>query len=266
MRMLNFDSLPNQQLLDFKISSKEEAIQFEKQLHAIYDNHIDCPGKIIFGLGNIFEACHKFKKEYGSRVFIAIIDLAISQTNCACELDDCVKIWNSYFSNENEYGNTSQSSILDNERFFEGKFYFQRHLNSFVFKYRAHWDKIMGIYFLIWKYSLYQIFIKVPKKKRMFLKEFEEHKMVDLDIINYVKNELTIFDENFRTHEAHGTGKLRKFAFTNGLEESKSLLNDLVNEKYGSYVKLAPKILECIEYFLCFSEVAERLKNEDKIS
>lgn len=262
--MLNFDSLPNQPLLHFKISTKEEAIQFEKHLHAIYDNHIDCPGKIIFGLDNIFEVCHKFKKEYGGRVFTAIIDLAISQTNCACELDDCVKIWNTYFSNENEYGNTSQSSILENEKFFEGKFYYQRHLNSFVFKFRAHWDKIMGLYFLIWKYNLYQVFIKAHSKKRIFLKEFEGHKMVDQEIISYVKNELTLFDESFRTHEAHGTGKLRKFAFTNGLEESKSLLNDLVNEKYGNYIKLATKIFECIEYFLCIPEVVERLENEGK--
>ena len=264
MQMLNFDSLTDQSLLDFKISNKEEAIQFEKQLHAIHDNHIECPGKIEFGLGEIFEVCHKFKKEYGSRVFMAIIDFAISQTNCASELDDCIKVWNSYFSKGNEYHNHSQSTILGDEKFFEGKFYFQRYLNSFVFKYRAHWDKIMGLYFLIWKYDHYQNFIRAPKKKRMFLREFEGHKMVDQDIVNYVRNDLTLFDENFRTHEAHGTGKLRKFAFTNGLEESKSLLNDLVNDKYGGYVKLAPKIVECVQYFLCFPEVVARLKNEGK--
>ncbi len=98
----------------------------------------------------------------------------------------------------------------------------------------------------------------------MFLKEFEGHKMVDQEIIAYVNNELTLFDEKFRTHEAHGTGRLRKFASTNGLEESKLLLNDIVNEKYSSYVRLVPKIFECIEYFLCFPEVVNLLESKDK--
>ncbi|MBL7737682.1 MAG: hypothetical protein JNK14_00560 [Chitinophagaceae bacterium] len=266
MKMLNFDSLTNQPLVEFNISTKEEAIQFEKHLHAIFDNNIDCPGKILFGLENIFEVCHKFKEEYGSRVFTAILDLAISQTNCACELDDCVKAWNNYFSNTNEYGNTPQSSVLGSEKFFEGKFYYQRHLNSFVFKYRAHWDKIMGLYFLVWKYDLYQDFKRARSRKKMFLKQFEGHQMIDQKIIDYVKNDLTLFDDSFRTHEAHSTGKLRKFAFTNGLEDSKNLLDHLVNEIYGNYVRLAPTIFQCIEYLLCFPEVAERLKNNGKIT
>jgi hypothetical protein len=261
MNILKLES-SSVQLPDFKISCKEDAIKFEKQLHAIYDSHIQCPGKIIFGLDNIFEVCHQFKKEYGSRVFSAILDFAISQTNCTCELDDCVKVWNKYFSESNEYGNASQSLLLDSEKFFEGKFYYQRHLNSFVFKFRAHWDKVMGLYFLVWKYESYQNFIRSHSKKKMFLKEFEGHKMVDQEVVNYVKNELTLFDENFRTHEAHGTGRLRKFTFTNGLEHSKEVLLDLVNEKYGKYVSLAPQILECIEYFLCIPKAIERIEEE----
>ncbi len=92
MKMLILDTEKNEPMEDFKISTKEDAIKFENHLHSIYDNHINCPGKIVFGLDNIFEICQTFKKEYGSRVFTAIVDLAISQTNCACELNDCIKI------------------------------------------------------------------------------------------------------------------------------------------------------------------------------
>jgi hypothetical protein len=264
MGLLNFDSLSSPQQGGFIISTRDEAIQFEKNLHAVYDEHIECPGKIIFGLGNIFDVCHKFKKDYGSRIFAAIIDLAISQTNCTCELDDCVRVWNKYFSDANEYGNTPQSSILESQTFFEGKLYLQRYLNSFVLKYRAHWDKIMGLYFLIWEYNLYQDFIKAPKKKRMFLKIFAGHKMVDQEVVGYVDNELTLFDQDFRTHEAHNTGRLRKFAFTDGLEQSKNLLSEIVNEKYGKYIALAPKIFECVEYFLCFPAAIDKIESETK--
>ena len=122
---------------------------------------------------------HQFSKEYGSRVFMAILDLAISQTNCTCELDDRIKIWNKYFASDNLYGNTPQSAILESQSFFEGKLYLQRYLNSFVLKFRAHWDKIMGLYFLIWKYDLYPKFIRAHKKKKMFLENFEGHQMVE---------------------------------------------------------------------------------------
>lgn len=264
MKLLNFESISDSpQRENFVISTKEEADKFEEYLHAVHDKRLECPGKIIFGLGNIFDVCHSFKKEYGSRIFMAILDLAISQTNCTCELDDCIRIWNNYFPANNIYGNTVQSSILESQSFFEGKLFFQRYLNSFVFKFRAHWDKIMGLYFLVWKYDLYQKFIQARKKKKMFLDNFEGHPMVDQEVVGYVKNELTLFDEDFRTHEAHGTGRLRKYAFTTGLEQSRQVLEDLVNEKYGKYTALAPKIFKCVEYFLCFPQVVEKLKEKD---
>jgi hypothetical protein len=261
MKMLEFESISESPLGNFKILTKDQAIQFEEHLHAVYDARIDCPGKIIFGLGNIFEVCHKFKKEYGSRVFTAVIDLAISQTNCAFELDDCVKVWNKYFPIDNEYGNTPESTILLSKSFFEGKLYFQRYLNSFVLKFRAHWDKIMGLYFLIWKYDSYKQFIRSHTKKRMFVENFEGHQMVEQEVVNYVKNKLTDFDQRFRTHEAHGTGRIRKFTFCNGLEQSRNILEDIVNEHYAKYAKLAPKIFKCIEYFLIFPETLEMLES-----
>jgi hypothetical protein len=106
MNLIEINPWPETPKGDFTISSKEEAIKFERHLHAVHNNHIECPGKIIFGLGEIYVVCHQFKKELGSRVFSAVVDLAISQTNCTCELDDCVKTWNKYFSAINSYENT----------------------------------------------------------------------------------------------------------------------------------------------------------------
>jgi hypothetical protein len=257
MSLIIFHSSSEGQSGDFQITTREEAIKFEEYLHAFHDNHLECPGKIIFGLGNIFDVCHRFKREYGGRVFTAILDLAISQTNCTCELDDCIKAWNQYFSADNKYGNKLHCSGLDGEKSFEGKFYYHRYLNSFVLKYRAHWDKIMGLHFLVFNYGLYQKFIRAHKKKAMFLAEFEGHPLVDPEVVNYVKNELALFDLNYRTHEAHGTGRLRKFTFGSGMEQTDNPVYDIINDKYFKYTILAPKIFECVQYFLAIPEALE---------
>lgn len=260
MELLNFDSPSDEALPEFKISTRPEAELFEKFLLGVHDRRLQCPGKIIFGLGNIFDVCHKFKREYGGRVFTAVVDLAISQTNCTCELDDCIKAWNRYFSGENQFGHTPQTAFLDNEMAFEGKLYYHRYLNSFVLKYRAHWDKIMGLHFLVFKYHLYNDFVRAPKKKKMFIKELGDHSLIAKEVVEYVKNDLTLFDENYRTHEAHGTGRLRKFAFTSGPEHPDNPVYDIINSKYGRYTEIAPKIFECIQFFLCLPEAMARVQ------
>lgn len=249
---------------DIMIRTRGDAEAFERWLHAIHDTHLQCPGKIVFGLGNIFDVCHKFKEGYGGRVFSAVVDLAISQTNCTWELDDCIKVWNKYFSGENEYGHTPKTSFLDNAMAFEGKLCYHRYLSSFVLKYRALWDKIMGLHFLVFAFGKYQDFIRAPKKKKMFLKEFEGHPLVAQEVVDYVNNDLTSFDENYRTHEAHGTGKLRKFAFTGGPEQLDNPVYDIINTKYGKYKDIAPKVFECIEYFLCLPEALELVEKKSR--
>jgi hypothetical protein len=247
--------------IGFKINSKEEADKFEELLLKLHDDKFDFPGKILFGLGEIFEVCQKFKPRYGGRVFTSILDIAITHSNCVNELYDCFTTWNKYFAQGNLYGITTDS-IFTHDKFLEGRFFYHRHLLSFIFTFRALWDKIMGLHFLVFNLSEYDSFIKSHEKKKKFLKNFENHKLVDAAIIKYVKEDLQSFDDSYRTQEAHNTGVLRKYTFWEGGLTDSNLAEDIVNFKYSNYAKIAPKIFDCINYFKIFPEAISRIENE----
>jgi hypothetical protein len=113
-------------------------------------------------------------------------------------------------------------SILDSDLEFFARIDFHRVCSSFILRYRALWDKIMGFLVLTFIPQKYKDYENAKSRKRTFKKivntliesDTEKHRVFNIfaeEIIPILEG----FDNVYRTPEAHGTGVLRKWSFSN---------------------------------------------------
>jgi hypothetical protein len=89
---------------------------------------------------------------------------------------------------------------------------------AFCLRYRAIWDKIMGLCFLLYCPEKYEQYNKAKSKIKFFTNNLSNNSDVKNLINNYaivgsLQDFLREFEEGIRTPEIHGTGVLRKYAF-----------------------------------------------------
>jgi hypothetical protein len=147
-----------------------------------------------------------------SKAFYSYFDIVINIVLLYCDLDDCMLIWNKNFSTKKP----RDGSILDSIDIFSGKMNIHRFQSSFIFRYRATWDKIMGFLILLFSPGYYEIFLKAGSRKKSFKAITENHldKWQYLSkIVKIIDGSLTRFDDKYRTPEAHYAGRLRKWSF-----------------------------------------------------
>lgn len=127
------------------------------------------------------------------------------------------------------------STVFDSEENFFGKMEIQRYSTTFVLKFRALFDKIMGFIILMFAPAEYEAFAKARRKRNSFAKIARNIPQVPKELVEQIGEILTRFDNTFRTAEAHGTGVLRKWVFlmdshwTNSQGELMDYWNVLVN-------------------------------------
>jgi hypothetical protein len=86
-------------------------------------------------------------------------------------------------------------------------------MSSFVLRYRALWDKVLGLLVLLTAPRDYDRFASAKSRKKSF-KRIVETSVPALQPIVGLLVELQRFDDHFRTAEAHGSGTLRKWTFS----------------------------------------------------
>lgn len=148
----------------------------------------------------------------GSKILASYFDIVIDIVFLQDDVHNAEAIWNDNFSP----GKLEGGSILDSNTKFFGKMNMHRYRTSFVLRYRALWDKIMGFTILIFSPTDYDSFYESKRKKSSFKKLAQKHLLTQpyiREIIEMIDGPLMRFDEKFRTPEAHGTGSLRKWAF-----------------------------------------------------
>jgi len=148
--------------------------------------------------------------EGGGRIFTALLDIQVNFILLYLDVHTVGATWNANFSK----GKLEGGSILDSEAKFFGKIQIHRFSSSFIFRYRALWDKVMGLLILAASPQDYDHFVRAKSKKRSFIKIAERTPGVLQDFAQIIEEHLTQFDDKFRTAEAHGTGALRKWSFT----------------------------------------------------
>ena len=124
--------------------------------------------------------------------------------------------WDKFTAKENLKGD----SILDSDLEFFARIDFHRAASSYILRYRALWDKVMGFLTLAFIPEEYQVYENASKRKSAFEKivgkidpESEKHKVFRTFATEIIPN-LTEFDRVYRTAEAHGTGSLRKWSLS----------------------------------------------------
>ena len=143
----------------------------------------------------------------GSRVFTAIFALKICYSLTEINFLKSRLLWNNNFAHKENI----VDSILENYDDFETCFLLMNHLNSFVYNYRASWDKIMGLYILQNIPEKYERFRKSKSRKTEFKRICANASFISSDDLNIIFSLLEDFDNKYRTPEAHATGSMRNW-------------------------------------------------------
>jgi len=203
----------------FTLKNREEVSKFEMVLQS-YCSKYKCELPHIS-----LENAHDFLQhsEHGGRIFSALLDIKLNFIIVLQDMHEAGAIWNNNFSKDK----IKEVSILDIKELFIAKMEIHRFNSNFILRYRAVWDKIMGLLILLLSPEKYDSFCKSKSKKKSFKKITLESKSLSEEFITNILKSLENFDNKFRTAEAHGTGSLRKWSF-NMDEMSESPLLELL--------------------------------------
>jgi hypothetical protein len=177
-------------------------------------------------LSNIFNRYSSDKK-----IFSILLDIKISYILVLADMYQIIAVNNKRICRK---GINKEIPIFEFSNF-ESAFEIQRLLNSFVMRYRALCDKLMCVtVYLDLGYEDYKTFCKSKSRKKAFLK-----RDVNTQIKSFINN-LSSFDESFRTPEVHNVGRLYKFTLTN---------MKIVDTPLGDLIGWHNKLIQVIELF-----------------
>lgn len=179
-------------------------------------------------------------ENHGSRVFFALLDLKMNFVILQIDSFNSGAIWNS----QKSIKTTENQSILDNPDLFLKRLEIHYHDSNFIPRYRAMWDKIMGILLLISSEERYKIYNSSKSKKKAFKKLSKEVHFLDhnfIDILEHIQE----FDDTFRTQEIHRFGTLRKFSFLDSPHDSSEYI--LLKNSWNVMIRMLSNLDDLIK-------------------
>lgn len=221
----------------FTLASRDEVARFEELLEQYASARAQFPLKHI-SLLSAFDQLQTGND--GGRIFSALLDIQINFVLLHLDSHSAGAIWNEKFSK----GKLEGGSVLDSPAKFFGKMDIHRFNSSLVLRYRALWDKIMGLIVMTWAPAEYETFSGAKGKKRTFAKIAAKLDPAGKELTKGLEELLTNFDNQFRTSEAHGTGALRKYSF-----KMESMANNPLIELIGYWNALNDFIVEIGKMF-----------------
>ncbi len=191
----------------FNLRSRTDVERFENMLRRYLKDRTGLSMEEHISLCHVYDALQS--QENGSKIFYSLLDIDINFALLMCDICEAGNMWNRMFS-----GNKcSEGSVLESSDLFFGKMEIHRCLSSFILRYRAIWDKIMGLLIMLFAPESYRDFERADSRKKEFGKIIKKTSQISHEELQYINELLTNFDNEFRTSEAHGTGRLRKWSF-----------------------------------------------------
>jgi hypothetical protein len=194
------------------IDTFESAKRFDEGLRKI-----DGTGPLHISLGNAWLMCTRHPS--GNHLWPAVLDMHLHVARLNVESVSIAKRINNDIHGEKE-----KDFLADNGELAERLDLFGA-TTSFVLRYRAIWDKLMGVVILLLEPDKYQKFVKSSSRKKKFVKILNERGGQWPVYALHVSETIKIFDERFRTAEAHGSGRLRKLTFCRASADSNPLVD-----------------------------------------
>jgi hypothetical protein len=191
----------------FRLKSRAEVEQFEKMLHEHTRKATRGHAMDHISLPKIFDLCQR-RVDDGGKIFTAFLDIQINLAMLARDNFDIVWMLGKNFPHDP----IKPNSILDSQPVFDDKLEIHRHTTNFIFRYRALWDKVMGVLVLIIAPNEYEKYAAAPSRRKHFktiIGAMPEHAGLSVAF----KPILDRIDK-FRTPEAHGSGRVRKYSLS----------------------------------------------------
>ncbi len=140
-----------------------------------------------------------------TRIMAALFDLYVTWIFSVLDYMKCF----SALRDMNREG-ASHHSILQSQLAFNCRIASLSFYTSYVLRLRAVWDKLLGLYVLLVEPRAYDDFSRSKSRKTAFKKFASRHDVFPNGFGEKVAHAISILDDEFRTAEAHGTGRLRK--------------------------------------------------------
>lgn len=239
----------------FELTSKEDFVKFENSM----DNFLIAElgknktlGKDTF-LSNAFDVFEN--REDRNRLMAAFLDLTITRKFLLIDQRDVSGMWNKV---SKVYGFKDEDpkprNILDDQIGFNLKMKILNRSWDGILRKRAYWDKFFGVVIMWLDPENYNSFVNSKSRKKAFMKIVSKWEAIPFHLIEVIVRHSqslpnfhevvdNLYDNNispqefldwlfnfinelndYRTPEAHGTGRLRKFTLVNSaLNKSQDL-------------------------------------------
>lgn len=191
----------------FRLKTRDDVVRFE-ELADTYAKNVAGFSLGHLSLAGAYDYCNQ--REDGGKLFSAMLDVFINFLLLYCDSHTVRAVWNANFSK----GKLEGGTVLDSEAKFIGKMDVHRFNSSFVLRYRALWDKLMGLLVMLEAPDLYEKYFSARSRKNAFKKIAVDRNLMDEVVVSSIISLLDEFDNEFRTAEAHGTGALRKWTLS----------------------------------------------------
>lgn len=190
------------------INNERDAQKLEENLKAYSEKHIGTYLPYINLLKN-YKTLKRYDL-YGQRLFAALADLKLNFISLTIDNFYSGALWNE----QNAIKLLKNQSLLDNKVLFSKRLEIHRHSANYIPRYRAMWDKIMGILLLINSEDKYNKYNSTKKsRKKLFKSLSKDISYLPSDYVDSILLHIQNFDDKFRTSEIHRFGILRKYSF-----------------------------------------------------
>jgi hypothetical protein len=191
------------------VSSREEAEKFDQLLVQYSKEFAKIEHPPFLSLANCWERIQK--EEQAGRLFTSVFDIKLTLVLLNY---DAVEISTSY--NSMKKTSDAKLSIVNQPlNSFFARVDLHRSANAYILRYRAMFDKLMGLLILMHSPEDYNRFLKSRSGRKEFKKIVSNYpKIFPIESIDNLFKSITIFDNGYRTSEAHHAGKLRKYSFS----------------------------------------------------
>ena len=144
----------------------------------------------------------------GGRVFAALLDLRFNIDALLSELGQMAMIRNNY----RQARESIQGSLLENPDFFFERLDLLRVNTSYILRYRAVLDKVMGLLVMLAAPEKYNSFAEARSRRKKFVQIAEQAPILPAKLVSHLAQTIDAFNR-YRTAEAHGTGSARTWTF-----------------------------------------------------
>jgi len=178
--------------------------------------NIDGIGPLHINLEKVWKACQQ-QHPFCGRLFTSVLDMQLHVVRLNVEINAIAQRINA------DLHESRDADCLTDDGELAARLDLFGNTTAFVLRYRAIWDKLMGVVVLLLDPKKYKRFVKAKSRKKAFVKLLKARGANWPNYAQSVSETIEIFDSRFRTAEAHGSGRMRKLVFSRVSDDANPL-------------------------------------------